>query len=405
MIELREQDPKPCFAGFVVGHEGVARGGKSSTDGSVDQHWADDAVQSLADAFDSPRRGGATIPCYMKHSNDFNAGADGRDVVGHVEAARTIKRKGRWEAHSVIYVPDGDARKDLVAGKIDVCSPECDVESMRTVTGGIEVVRVLQATGLALGSTNHGDMPAFGGATFTSAIQMFADGATHTNAETKGRRPMEKITIESKEDLLMAISQMQGAGIITENDLLNIPIVKSAFERDTARDRAKADAGSKENSNRSTSNDSDAVKEMQAKLDKQTGELNAMKTEAKLPEILNAELNKAAGVDDTGKHNLTEKEVEGILGTIKGNKYTGTDEQIGEKVAEDIKPGLNLVNLGRSNASNTTTQTTKPPATTQSGKGTQERKTGDDHEGFPKAMVDESLRKTYEEVTGTGAAK
>lgn len=398
IMEIKQEDPHPCFAGFVAGHEGVTRGGRSEKLGEIDQHWADDAVQSLADAFDQPRRGGEPIPCYWKHSD----GSKHRKVIGQVEAARTIKRGGRWEAHTVCYIPEGETRNQLRDGKVDICSPECDVMAGANPAGGMEIVKVLRATGLALGATTLGHVPAFGGATFTTAIQMFADGDTQTNAEPKGRRPMEDLIIKTKEDLLMAVSQFRTAGILSENDLLNLPDVKKAFERESKRDEAKAsaDGGDGTKTVKAGTVLNSIKDEFQAKLDEANATITSMKVEQRLPEILVSALNKSAGAKEGETHNLTEKEVEGILGTIKGNKYSGTDEQIAEKVAEDIKPALNLVNLGRANASADTPQT-KTPLAPQGKQGDSETKTGSDHEGVIPGMVDDALLNAEKAATGT----
>lgn len=395
IMEIREKDKHPCLVRFCVGHEGVTRKGRSEKLGEVHQHWADNAVESLADAFDSPRRGGSPIPCYTQHS-DFKPGH--REPIGHVEAARTVKRKGRWEAHAVSYIPEGPVREDVKSGRLNVCSPECEVESATTAAGGMEIVRVLKATGLALGSTNLGHTPAFGGATFESAIQMFADdGDPQKNAEPKGRRPMEDLIIKTKEDLLMAVAQFRTAGILSENDLMNLPDVKKAFEREAKRDEAKAKSG--DDTNKSTKTGEDKS-ELQVELDKANEKIASLTIGAKLPELLNEVLNKVAKVGDGEKHNLTEKEVDGILGIIKNGKYAGTDEDIRKRIEKDIEPALNLVNIGRSNASSETT-TQKTTSRTQRGEDGKETKTGSDHEGVIPAMVDDALVEASKAANGT----
>lgn len=156
--DIKAEDPNPLIKAFVVGHEGDSRGNIVGI-GNVVKRWLKEMIHALGNGI---HKG---LQLFSGHSaaNDNT----GRTAIGHVVGSKITEIEGRESIVVACHI-----KPDYRHLPLDVASIETSVDFVQREDGTIEIVKVGDVTGIALGNSKV-DTPGFPGATLLGQLQAF----------------------------------------------------------------------------------------------------------------------------------------------------------------------------------------------------------------------------------------
>jgi hypothetical protein len=156
--DIKAEDPNPLIKAFVVGHEGDSRGNLVGV-GNVVKRWLREMIHAL----------GKSIHKGIQLFSGHNATSDnaGRTAIGKVAGSKIKEIDGRESIVVACHI-----YPDYRHLPLDVASIETSVDFVQREDGTIEIVKVDDVTGIALGNSRV-DTPGFPGATLLGQLQAF----------------------------------------------------------------------------------------------------------------------------------------------------------------------------------------------------------------------------------------
>lgn len=158
LMDIKAKDPNPLFKAFVVGHEGDSRGNIVGI-GNVVKRWIKEMIHALRNS----------IHKGLQLFSGHNATSDnsGRTAIGEVAGSKIKEIDGRESIIVACYI-----KPDYRHLPLNVASVEAGVDLVQREDGTIEIVKVGEVTGIALGNSQV-DTPGFPGATLLGQLQAF----------------------------------------------------------------------------------------------------------------------------------------------------------------------------------------------------------------------------------------
>lgn len=202
-VAIKEEDPKPLFRAYVVGHEGVSEGRVVGA-GAMVKQWLASAIKGLYDKLE--------IGIKLFHGHAATNEHAGRPSIGMI-VGKALKDIGdRLTAVVIAYI-----KPEFRHLPLDVASIEATV---RLDEGGqLTDMDVGEITGIALGNSAV-NTPGFAGATLLAQVQAFADQRDQRKALGGGAMPTVSELIEAIRADKMKPSDLFGVEALSEDTVV-----------------------------------------------------------------------------------------------------------------------------------------------------------------------------------------
>lgn len=208
-LRIKQEDPKPLFRAYVVGHEGEFKPTAVGI-GKIVTQWFDSAIRKLRDQISHGTK------LFLGHA-ETNV-HDNRESIGEIVGTALKTIKDRLSVVAVAYIKPGF--RDL---RLDIASIEADVELNIDEEKGVYEAEVKDITGIALGDSRK-ETPAFTGATLIGEMQAFLN----QSHQYKGGGDMGLTASEIRE--FIRTEKLKPSDLFGLEDLTGDPLITKHIE-------------------------------------------------------------------------------------------------------------------------------------------------------------------------------
>lgn len=211
-LRIKQEDPKPLFRAYVVGHEGEFKPTAVGL-GKIVTQWFDSAIRKLRDQISHGTK------LFLGHA-ETNV-HDNRESIGEIVGTTLKTIKDKLSVVAIAYIKPGF--RDL---RLDVASIEADVELNIDEEKGVYEAEVKDITGIALGDSRK-ETPAFTGATLIGEMQAFLN----QSHQYKGGGDMG-LTISDVREFITS-EKLKPSDLFGLEDLTGDPLITTHIESET----------------------------------------------------------------------------------------------------------------------------------------------------------------------------